>query len=517
MPDLPPVFLPYQQQLWQAVDSNRLTVVEKSRRTGYSWAMGAIAATYASQSRDAGGQDVLYMGYDQDMTREFIDYVGDWAKSIQAAASDVEEFVFTDPEKPEKDIKAFRIKFASGFEVIALPSVPRALRGKQGLVILDEAAFMDNLGETLKAALALLMWGGRVVVVSTHNGETNEFNTLINDIRGGRRRGVVLRLTFDEALAQGLFKRICFVKGDTWTPEKEAAWKAEILAIYGDNADEELNVVPNPATGAWLSAALIEARSVKDLPVLRYTAPAGMATWTETARNAEVGDWIVAHIDPVLTALPDEPYAVGEDFGRHRDLTVIWVLGISPQLIRHTRLVIELRDVPFDNQKQILHYVLSKLRFRKAILDAGGNGAHLAELTAQRFGARVEQLKFTEDWYRAEMPPLKSALEDAMLTIPMDRDIHTDLRNLKLIRGIARIADRTRVDEKATRHGDAAIALALAYAASRMPPEEYGYEAVGRHADDPEERWRRAPTHFPEDERRPASGWLPDLRGSFAA
>src|SRR6185437_7577207 len=160
----------------------------------------------------------------------------------------------------------------------------------------------------------------------------------------------------------------------------------------------------------------------------------------------------------------NEQHAVGEDFGRIRDLTVIWVLAIAANLVRHSRLVIELRGVPFEQQKQILHYVLDRLRFRAAKLDAGGNGAYLAEVTMQRYGARVEEVKFTEDWYRTEMPPMKSALEDAMLTLPMDDPIHSDLRSLKLIRGVARVADRTRVDEKATRHGDAAIALALAYA-----------------------------------------------------
>ena len=163
---LPPVFLPYQQELWRLIDLYNLVVAEKSRRTGFSWALAAITEDYASRARTAGGMDVLYMGYDKEMAREFIDYVAEWAKSLQVAVSEVEEFLFDDPDRPEKSINAFRIKFASGFEVIALPSVARALRGKQGLVILDEAAFMDNLEEVLKAAMALLMWGGRVVVVS---------------------------------------------------------------------------------------------------------------------------------------------------------------------------------------------------------------------------------------------------------------------------------------------------------------------------------------------------------------
>ena len=66
--------------------------------------------------------------------------------------------------------------------MVALPSVPRALRGKQGLVIVDEAAFHGELAEVIKSALALLMWGGQVVIVSTHNGVANPFNLLLDDV-----------------------------------------------------------------------------------------------------------------------------------------------------------------------------------------------------------------------------------------------------------------------------------------------------------------------------------------------
>lgn len=510
---LPDVFLPYQQRLWQTIDANNLVVIEKSRRTGFSWALAAIAAARAGAARSAGGEDVLYMGYEKDMTREFMDYVAEWARQFQLAASEVQEFVFQDPDRPEKAIGAFRIKFDSGFEVIALPSVPRALRGKQGTVILDEAAFMDDLDEVLKAALALLMWGGRVVVCSTHFGDTNPFNGLITEIRAGRRKAAVMRLTFEEALAEGLYRRICLTRGLTWSAEAEAAWVADdILATYGDSADEELHVIPSPSSGVYLPGPLLEARSEDGIPVLRYTGPDGMAMWAEHLRVAQVNDWLERETLPILEALDrSEPIAMGGDFGRVRDLTVWWFLGIDARMRRPTRLVVELRNVPFDQQKQMLFFILDRIgRLLAAKLDAGGNGAYLAEVAQQRYGGRVEAVMFTENWYREEMPPFKAALEDGMMSLPRDRDIHGDLRNLKLIRGVARIAERTRVNEKASRHGDAAIAAALAYAASRQPPEEYAYESV--HDYRPRRDHWRGRADEDDDGRAPVAGMLPVLR-----
>lgn len=492
--ELPDVFLLYQQELWQAVDENAVTVVEKSRRTGFSWALAAIAAAHASTARIDGGSDALYMGYEKDMTREFIDYVAEWAKSMQVAATEVEEFLFLDPERPEKAIGAFRIKFASGFEVIALPSVPRALRGKQGLVILDEVAFMDDLDEVLKSAFALLIWGGKVVVCSTHNGDTNAFNVLVEDIRAGRKPYKLLRLTFDEAVAQGLYRRVCLRQGIAWSPAAEAVWVREIRDIYGDAGDEELDVIPSPSTGTYLPATLLEARATAGTPVLRWECDAAFKLLPEQTRTRAALLWCAEQLFPVLTALdPGERHVLGEDFGRIRDLTVLWPLAISRNLRRKTPFVVELRNVPFDQQREILFFVCDRMPRLGAIkMDAGGNGAYLAEKAVQKYGELiVEGIQLSEPWYRENMPPLKAALEDDQLELPADDEVLGDFRMLKLVRGVARIPQARLTDEKKSRHGDAAIAACLAFAASRAEPGEYGYRAATAGTDDDRDDDRR--------------------------
>ncbi len=150
--------------------------------------------------------DVMYISYSREMTREFIDACAMWARAFSSAAMAVDEWLFEDanPNDPSdtKQIQAFRIRFASGFEIMALSSAPRGLRGKQGVVIIDEAAFVDNLKELLKAALAFLMWGGQVVVCSTHDGAENDFNQAVQDILSGRSKYAHLRIDFDQALTR---------------------------------------------------------------------------------------------------------------------------------------------------------------------------------------------------------------------------------------------------------------------------------------------------------------------------
>lgn len=160
----------------------------------------------------------------------------------------------------KKSVLAFVIRFASGFRVTALSSRPSNLRGKQGRVIIDEAAFHEQLGELLKAAMALLMWGGEVHIISTHDGVDNPFNELIKDILAGKKPYSLHTIPFDDAVKQGLYQRICLRLGREWTPEGEAAWVAEIRASYGEDATEELDCVPKNSGGKWLNRALIESR-----------------------------------------------------------------------------------------------------------------------------------------------------------------------------------------------------------------------------------------------------------------
>jgi phage FluMu gp28-like protein len=102
--------------------------------------------------------------------------------------------------------------------------------------------------------------------------------------------------------------------------------------------------------------------------------------------------------------------------------------------------------------------------------DARGNGQYLAEVAMQRFGAsRIQQVMLSEGWYREHMPPVKAALEDGNLVdLPKDADTLADLRAVQVVRGVPRVPDvRSTGEDKGKRHGDVAVAVALAYYASR--------------------------------------------------
>lgn len=121
--------LPYQQRTVGLLESAGCEVlfVEKSRRIGLTWGFASYAVLKAARTKAAGGMDVMYISYSQEMTREFIDACAMWARAFNQLAGEIEETVFDDSDdEGQRSIQAFRIKFASGFEIIGLSSAPRS-------------------------------------------------------------------------------------------------------------------------------------------------------------------------------------------------------------------------------------------------------------------------------------------------------------------------------------------------------------------------------------------------------
>jgi phage FluMu gp28-like protein len=486
------VLLRYQSAIAQGLEFHDVLFVEKSRRTGATWGAAAYATLVSASPKASGGMDSLYVGTSFDMAREFVDAAAEWARLYDRAVKTISETMFADGS--ETGIKALRIDFGSGFSVVALSSKPRSLRGRQGLVILDEAAFADSLAELLKAALALLMWGGKVLVISTHNGADNTFNQIITDIRAGRLKYGLLRFDLDDALKDGLFERICMMnakKHGEWTPEKEADWREKLIADYRDAADEELYCIPSQGSGVFLPGPLIEARMV-EAPILRLALPPSFFNLAEHQKRAEVDAWIEDELAPVMEATLDRSLAsgFGMDVGRYRDLSSLCPMQVMRTMRRVVPFMVELDRVPFAQQRQIAAHIIRGLPRRMgARIDATGIGAGIGEDLQTDVGA--EPIRITTQWYREELPPLKAAFEDDMISIPRNADVSADLRAFKVIKGVPALpALRQGTATGGTRHGDAGIAIALAYGATRHGAEAYDYESARRTSED-KGRWHR--------------------------
>lgn len=474
------VLMKHQQEWLALCEKYDLTIAEKGRRTGITYATALDGSITAASKKSAGGDNVYYIGDTKEKGLEFIGYCAHMAKVMAVAMADnwigIEGFVFEDqqPDGSSKDITAYRIRFASGFEIVALSSNPANIRGLQGIVIIDEAAFHQNVQAVIDAATALIIWGGKIRIISTHNGTANPFNQLIKDARAGLNMFKVYFVSFDDAVANGLYERVCFVKGWKPTPEGKKAWYEKVRGSYSnkDAMREELDAIPREGSGVAIAGALVENCMHEVRPIIRLALESDFALKPERERVTWCEQWIKQHLDPVLEKLnPDSRHVFGQDFARHADFSVITPKEITQNLTRRVPFVIEMHNVPTRQQEQILWHTIDHLpRFSNGAMDATGNGATLAEYTADKYGhERIEQVMLNNAWYRENMVPFKQAFEDQKIDLPKDADIKNDIRSLQLIDGIIKLPALRKEDTKNSkfkRHGDSAIALALAYYAS---------------------------------------------------
>lgn len=516
-------------------DKADLKLGEKGRRCGLTYAEALDDTLIAASSRSAGGSNVFYIGDTKDKGREFIGYVAHFAKIVAKELTTIEEFLFEDQldDGSSRMISAYRVRFASGFRVEALSSRPENIRGLQGVVVIDEAAFHQDVRAVLDAVNALLIWGGRIRVISTHNGVLNPFNELIREAKAGKVPFSLHFVPFAKSVANGLFKRVCLMKGKPWSAEAELAWEAQIRAAYGARLAQmrqELDAIPADAEGAALTRVAIEAvadRSVRVLSnakapfpplfvpgneavtIVRWHLPDAAKSAEPAVRAALVVDFCRSILAPVLARLDgDRRHDLGSDFARTGDAAASTVTELGRDLVRRARLVLEMRNVPFEMQRDVLFFVQDRLpRYGHGAFDATGNGAYIAEVSRQRYGERISEIKLSREWYRVNGAPYVEAFGDRTVTVGADEDVIRDHQALAYVDGVVKVPDdmRYKGEDGLTRHGDTAIAGMLAWYASRQGASEYGYEPVVPGADSP----------FSDGSGDFGRWWSPPLGGSM--
>lgn len=475
--------LPYQAR-W-AGDPAAVRVAAKARRIGLTFAEMPRQVLRAGRSRSAQGSDCYYISTSQRLGRKYIETCARWARALNVPVSMVGPELLDE----RSDILAQQIRFASGFSIKALPSNPEAIRGEGGSVVLDEAAFHDHLYELLKAIYAVPDWGGDIAIVSTYNGIDNEFFELVEDIRAGKRRASLHEIDIYAALEQGLHRRRCATQKRPYSAEDEAAWLADKLASPG--ADEEYRCVPRRSGGVYIRRDLIE-ECMGAGEVVRLELPAEHLHRGEAEREAFIARWCAEVLVPLLRRLErGRIVTVGMDFARsgNGDLSVIAPMQELSTLRKVCPWLVEMRGIPYEEQWAVLKFIgewLCKsahgLRFGGVTVDSGGGGGYVGEKALSWWGeTMVDALNLSERWYSDNMPAFRAAFEEHEIQVPRDTDIRDDLLQIqKNARGIPKLADKRRKDSRDAkpRHGDAAIALALAYSRHARAPADFDFTRV---------------------------------------
>lgn len=442
------LFLPC--QLRWIDDDAYFKIWSKSRRIGadYAEAFGVVE----SRLTGARAKNYNYSSYKQDTAREFVDYLRFFARGLNAAIE-----VFTDERIFEdSDLLCQRIVFPeiNGVRAVAraFTSNPSAVRGFGGDGCLSEFAFHARPAEMWKAFQPASIRGGRLSLISTHNGEGSEFNRFVEMARrhrdGEARPGDIPfslhETTIDSAIDEGIVELINETEGTTFTRE---SFREHCRAGCASEQDwlEEFFGVPNAQAGSFLPYEIMR-------PCVHARAPLPTAEWAQFLAD-------ISQRAGECSAL----YA-GVDVGRKRDRFVVWVVGKVGGALRMLGCLVW-QDKSYGEMQMICESLLratfGNLRIRRMCLDATGIGAQLGEHCERNYKGRAEAIHFTASFKDELFPLLRRHIEERTTELPDDPVTladHTSIRKTVTTAGKVRFA----ADDSEHGHADRAVAHALA-------------------------------------------------------
>lgn len=376
-------------------------------------------------------------------------------RAYSLVASDIEERdVWSEAEG--RAFKVYEIHTPGGSRIIGLPANPDTIRGYTSNVYLDEFAMHPDSRELWQAIYPVLRGRLRMIVSSTPKGKGNKFYEIMTAQDQVWSRHVV---DIYEAVRQGLpfdieVERQALADPDGWAQEYELKWLDEATA--------------------WLSYELIQ-----------------------SAEHPEAGI-------PALYEQSRGICYVGMDIARRRDLTVIWVLERSGDVL-WTREVVSLKNQSFAAQEAELARVMRYYRVGRLCMDQTGMGEVMVERAKQIYGDYVvEGCLFTGALKQDLATTGRQKFEDQLLRIPAEqaiRESHHAVRKIMTAAGNPRFdADRSEVG-----HADEFWAHMLAIHAADNPAMSYEYQGLGR---TPAGMWGAAPAEITSEGWGTVSGGI---------
>jgi len=160
---IPFVLYPFQKNALYELRDNNYNIVLKSRQLGISTLVAAYALWLMTFNAD---KNILVIATKQDTAKNLV-------TKVQVMQSNLPSWLKNQTVEQNK----LSIRFTNGSQIKAVSSSPDAGRSEAlSLLIIDEAAFIDEIDDIWTGAQPALSTGGDVIVLSTPNGVGNFFH-----------------------------------------------------------------------------------------------------------------------------------------------------------------------------------------------------------------------------------------------------------------------------------------------------------------------------------------------------
>jgi len=163
----------YQEELARNLQDNDFNIILKARQLGISTIVGAYLGTHIIFHPQS---DIIIIAINEDVAKELILKIKIFLEGLPKYVRPV----ITNPRNKES------IELANGSRVKALTSTSKSGRSfTASFLVLDEAAFIENVDSLWDSAYPTVSNGGRAILLSTPNGEGNLFHDIWTSAENG--------------------------------------------------------------------------------------------------------------------------------------------------------------------------------------------------------------------------------------------------------------------------------------------------------------------------------------------
>ena len=401
--------LPYQYRLLK--DSSDRIVVRKSRRTGYTWIQALKMVLLCQQGRN---QNII--SYRENASKLVIDDCQYWIDQLVSegltAVRDWEQLRGVIRYKPRNTT------------IVALPCIPRVIRGRKGDVFIDEAAHIPDplLQQILAAAKPLATWGGKITLISSPFA-SGTYSDICADSDWSLHTTDIHKAT-----EEGLYRVICAESHlPAPTPDQCSEWVEQLIKSAGLFAPQEyLCQDLNNSSSNWLSIS----STLSDTQIIHPNSP------------------LCHHL------ATHEPHSLGIDVGVSESPTVISVANESGILQ-----ILEVRGWNLPQIEQLIKSLINDYTVSIAV-DSNGIGRGLADSLADQHPITVHAPN-TSQWFSSQVTRFLSDVWLGTFSIPNDPTVLSDLNGVSMGKGKIQLSHYK--TSEGNRHCDTIPSMALAY------------------------------------------------------
>lgn len=378
------LLFPYQRRI--VLDRSRFKLLNCSRQCGKSTVF-AVEAVLSCIAKPNDKWVALSRGERQ--VKEWILKASEWAEKAVLLANSVGLSI-------TYKANATEIIFSNGAKITGIPANADTARGYSANVILDEFAYHEHAEKIWAAVFPYITneINNQFVlrVGSTVNGRNNKFWQLFAERNSLFRK---YRVTVNDAVADGMPINIPMLKKAIADPD---IWQ------------QEYECVPVEGATTLLSYDLI--------------------------RSAQSHEATIETTEQILNEA-GRVFFMGVDIGRKHDRTVFWICELFGARII-TRFVRVMRHAEFSAQKEVLFSFLRCNGVKRAIVDATGIGAQLAETAEKAFPSKAVGVHFTAQFKNEIYLGMQRDFQGGGVEIPHDSDdleisIQEDLHNVQRV------------------------------------------------------------------------------------